>query len=85
MKPGDYMDCRITFDEKPVPHSKVKIWGHVGNKIFLQNAYTEDDGTVRFPISAPGPWLVSTIKTQRSKTVGAEWETFGSSLVFNID
>ena len=85
MKTGDYMDCRITFEGKPVPHIMVKVWGHVGNKIFLQNIYSEDDGTIRFPISAPGPWLVSTVKMQRSKTVGAEWESSWSSLVFNVD
>jgi uncharacterized GH25 family protein len=85
MKAGDYMDCTITWDGKPVPHIKVKVWGHVGNRIFLQNIYSEDDGTIRFPISASGPWLVSAVKMQRSKTVGAEWESFWSSLVFNIN
>lgn len=85
MKAGDYMDCIITWDGKPAPHIKVKVWGHVGNRIFLQNIYSEDDGTIRFPISASGPWLISTVKMQRSKTVGAEWESFWSTLVFNID
>ena len=79
------MDCTITWEGKPVPHIKVKVWGHVGNKIFLQNIYSEDDGTIRFPLSANGAWMVSTVKMQRSKTVGAEWESSWSSLVFNID
>lgn len=85
MKAGDYMDCIITWEGKVVPHIKVKVWGHVGNRIFLQNIYSEDDGSIRFPISASGPWMVSTVKMQRSKTVGAEWESSWASLVFNVE
>jgi uncharacterized GH25 family protein len=63
----------------------VKVWGHVGNKIFLQNAYTEDDGTVKFPISATGAWMVSTVKMERAKKAGADWESSWASLVFSVE
>ncbi|HWA34718.1 MAG TPA: DUF4198 domain-containing protein, partial [Cyclobacteriaceae bacterium] len=56
LKSGDYLECRLLWENKPAPHSLVKVWSHVGNRIFLQDIYTEDDGTIKFPISSKGPW-----------------------------
>jgi uncharacterized GH25 family protein len=85
MKSGDYMGCKILYEGKAVPHILVKVWGHVGNKIFLQNIYSENDGTIKFPISARGPWLVSTVKMEKSKSPEADWESSWATLVFNIE
>jgi uncharacterized GH25 family protein len=85
VKSGDYMGCRVFYEGKPVPHILVKVWGHVGNKIFLQNIYSEDDGSIKFPISASGPWLVSTVKMVKSKKPEADWESSWASLVFNVE
>jgi len=82
---GDYLTCKILYERKPVPHTMVKVWGHVGNKIFLQNAYTEDDGTVKFPISANGPWMVSCVRMEKSKDPKADWESSWASLVFSVE
>ena len=85
MKSGDYMGCQILYEGKAVPHTLVKVWGHVGNKIFLQNIYSENDGTIKFPMSASGPWMVSTVKMEKSKNPDADWESSWASLVFNIE
>jgi uncharacterized GH25 family protein len=85
LKPGDYLTVKILFEGKALPHALVKIWGHVGNKIFLQNTYTEDDGTVKFPISANGPWMVSTVRMEKSKDPKADWDSSWGSLVFNVE
>lgn len=85
MKSGDYMGCKVLYEGRAVPHILVKVWGHVGNKIFLQNIYSENDGTIRFPISAGGPWLVSTVKIEKSKKPEADWESSWATLVFNIE
>jgi uncharacterized GH25 family protein len=85
LKSGDYLTCKVLYERKPVPHTMVKVWGHVGNKIFLQDAYTEDDGTVKFPISANGPWMVSCVRMERSKDPKADWESSWASLVFAIE
>jgi uncharacterized GH25 family protein len=85
LKPGDYMSCKVTYEKKPAKHITVKVWGHVGNKIFLQNIYSEDDGSIKFPISASGPWMVSAVRMEKSKDPKADWESSWASLVFNID
>jgi uncharacterized GH25 family protein len=85
LKPGDYLTVQVLFEGKTLPHAMVKVWGHVGNKIFLQNTYTENDGTVKFPISANGPWMVSTVRMEQSKNPKADWESSWGSLVFNVE
>ncbi|MEQ8364549.1 MAG: DUF4198 domain-containing protein [Cyclobacteriaceae bacterium] len=85
LRSGDYMDCKIVYRGNPVPHALVKVWSHVGNRIFLQNIYTESDGMIRFPISNIGPWMVSSVKMVRSNSPKAEWESMWSSLVFEIE
>ena len=85
LKAGDYLGCQILYERKPSAHTLVKVWGHVGNKIFLQNAYTENDGTVKFPISANGPWMISAVRMERSKNPEADWESSWASLVFSVE
>lgn len=85
IKPGDNLAVKIVFNGKPLPHTTVKVWGHVGDKIFLQNAYTEDDGVVKFPISSSGPWMVSTVRMEKSIKVDADYESFWASMVFNVE
>jgi uncharacterized GH25 family protein len=85
LKSGDYITCTILFDGKPLPHQMVKIWNKIGNNSILQNAYTEDDGTVKFPISSKGPWMVNTVKMKASEKPGADWQSFWGSLVFGIE
>jgi uncharacterized GH25 family protein len=85
LKSGDYLSCKVLYEGKPSPHTMVKVWGHVGNKIFLQNAYTEDDGTVKFPISANGPWMISSVRMEKSKDPKADWESSWASLVFSVE
>jgi uncharacterized GH25 family protein len=85
MKTGDYLECRVFFQGKPSAHQLVKVWSHVGNRIFLQNIYTEDDGTLKFPISSSGPWMVSTVEMILSEKAGADYQSMWTSLVFGIE
>lgn len=85
LKSGDHMECKVYYRGNPEPHALVKVWSHVGNRIFLQNIYTESDGSIRFPISNTGPWMVSTVKMIRSASPKAEWESMWASLVFEIE
>lgn len=84
LKPGDYLDCKVYYEGKPAPHTLVKVWSHVGNRVFLQHIYTENDGGIRFPLSSGGAWMVSTVKMVRAQSDKAEWQSMWSSLVFGI-
>lgn len=85
LKSGDYLDCRILHNSRPLPHQKVKVWSFIGNRIFLQNLYTEKDGTLRFPLSSKGPWMVSSVVMEKSARPGADYESKWASLVFGIE
>jgi uncharacterized GH25 family protein len=85
LKSGDYLQCTILFEGKPSPHQLVKVWNKIGNTTFLQNLYTENDGTVKFPINSSGPWMVSTVKMIPSEKEGADWQSMWASLVFGIE
>jgi len=85
LKTGDYLQCTVWYDGKLMPHQLVKVWSKIGNTTFLQNIYTENDGTIKFPISTKGPWMVSTVKMIRSEKPDADWQSMWGSLVFGIE
>jgi uncharacterized GH25 family protein len=85
LKSGDYLQCTLLYEGKPSPHQLVKVWNKIGNTTFLQNLYTENDGTVKFPINSSGPWMVSSVKMILSEREGADWQTMWASLVFGIE
>ncbi len=85
LKSGDYLQCLVLFDGKPSAHQMVKVWNKIGNTTFQQNNYTENDGTLKFPISSKGPWMVSTVIMIPSEKPGADWQSFWSSLVFGVE
>lgn len=84
LKTGDYLQCKVLFEGKPAPHTLIKVWSRVRDNSFMQNIYTESDGTVRFPISTSGPWMVSSVKMIASEKEGAEYHSLWASLVFGI-
>jgi uncharacterized GH25 family protein len=84
LKPGDHLQCTVLYEGKPSPHQLVKVWNKIGNTTFVQNIYTEDDGTIRFPVSAEGTWMVSTVKMIPADKPGADWQSLWGSLVFGI-
>lgn len=85
LKVGDYLQCQVLFDGKPSSHTLVKVWSHIGEKIFLQNIYTENDGTLKFPISNKSPWMLSCVRMIRSEKDTAIYHSLWSSLVFGIE
>ncbi len=85
LKTGDYLQCTVLYDGKPSAHQLVKVWNKISGSTFLQNIYSEKDGTVRFPINAKGPWMVSTVKMVASDNAEADWKSFWSSLTFGIE
>lgn len=84
LKTGDYLQCKVYFEGKVLPHALVKVWSKINNTTFLQNIYTEKDGSVRFPISTRGEWMVSSVKMIKSEKAGAEYHSLWASLVFEI-
>lgn len=85
LKSGDYLECEVQYDGKPLPHQLVKVWSFIGNRAFLQPLYSENDGRIKFPISNTGPWMVSFVKMIPSTKPNADYESMWASLVFGIE
>ena len=85
LKSGDYLECEIQYEGKPLPHQLVKVWSFIGNRAFLQPVYTENDGRLKFPISNTGPWMVSFVKMIESGKPNIDYESMWASLVFGIE
>jgi uncharacterized GH25 family protein len=84
LKTGDYFQCNVFYEGKPAAHALVKVWSKIKDTTFLQNIYTEKDGSIRFPISTSGEWMVSSVKMIKSERVGADYHSLWASLVFGI-
>lgn len=84
LKIGDYMKCQVLLNGQLRKHALVKVWSSYNNTTFLQNIYTENDGTITFPIGTPGKWMVSSVTMAPSTKAGADYESKWASLVFEI-
>jgi len=84
LRTGDHLQCLVLYEGKPVPHALVKVWSRLNRTTFLQNMYTEADGTIRFPVSTKGGWMVSTVKMVPGEKPGTRWHSLWGSLVFGI-
>jgi len=84
LKTGDHLQCKVYYEGKPAAHTLVKVWSRINNTTFLQNIYTENDGSIRFPISTSGSWMVSSVKMIKSEKEGADYHSLWASLVFGI-
>ncbi len=85
LKSGDYIQCLVLFEGKPLPHALIKVWSRLNNTTFLQNLYTENDGTIKFPISTKGAWMVSTVKMISGDLPTSQYHSLWASLVFGIE
>lgn len=84
LKAGDYLECQVMLNGRVAPHALVKVWNRIEGTTFLQNIYTENDGTIKFPISAAGTWMVSSVAMMKSPTQGADYQSLWASLVFAV-
>lgn len=84
LKTGDYLQCKVFYEGKPAAHALVKVWSKIKDTTFLQNIYTEKDGSIRFPISTSGEWMVSSVRMIKSEKDGADYHSLWTSLVFGI-
>ncbi len=82
LKAGDQLTCLVLWEGKPAAHTLVKVWSRSGSNHFLQNLYSDQDGKIAFPVSHPGPWMVSAVKMIHAETEGAEYQSLWTSLVF---
>lgn len=84
LKAGEVIRFKILWQGKPLFGAKVKVWIKKDNRTGIQNIYTGQDGMIETRISSGGTWMVSVVKMIPSKNAQADWQRYGSSLVFGL-
>lgn len=82
LEPGESIKFRITYKGKPLFGARVNVWNLYNRQVFVQPAYSQQDGTIETTLSRKGVWMVSV----RHMVCGADtgWQGFGSTLVFGV-
>lgn len=83
-KKTEELKFKVLFHGKPLPFTQMKVWNRGEGKTFVQNMYTDKDGTLTTRLSNAGMWMVSTVKMVPSRQPTAEYQSFWGSLVFGI-
>ena len=85
LKKGDAVTFKILSEGKPAFGVKVRVWNRFQNRTTIQNIYTEKNGVIEMHISNPGAWMISVVKMVPTKEVGAEWQSYWTSLTFGVE
>lgn len=83
-KPGENMNFRLLFNGKPLEFTPLKVWNKKGERVLVQNIYTQKDGTMNTPLSNEGSWMVTAQKMIKSNEAGGGWQLYESSLQFGF-
>lgn len=79
---GGDVGVRLDFEGRPLPGSLVLAMS-LGTPQSALRAWTDDAGRARFPLAAPGPWLVTSVHmVAAAHSEIADWESFWASLTF---
>jgi uncharacterized GH25 family protein len=84
IRKGDELKFKVLFNGKPLGYTQVKVWNRGEGKTFIQNIYTEKDGTMTTRLSNAGAWMITAVKMVPSKEATADWQSYWASLVFGL-
>ena len=83
-KVGDALPVRVLFQGKPAAGLEVKAASTAPGSKPEVIGKTDANGMISVKLTAAGPWRLHTILMQRSPDASAEWESFWSTLTFEI-
>ena len=84
IKKGDELKFKVLFQGKPAAFAQVKVWNRGEGKTFVQNIFTEKDGTLTTRLSNSGMWMISSVKIIPSKQKFTDWQSFWATLTFGL-
>lgn len=85
VKRSESIKFKILWEGKPLFGARVRVWNRYEGQTAIQNIYSQKDGTVEFPLSNAGAWMVSVVKMVPSKKDGADWQSCWGSFVFGSE
>jgi uncharacterized GH25 family protein len=73
---------RVFFLGEKLKNARVRVWHRVNNKLSEQDYTTDDDGEVKFFLSATGEWMVSCVATAQDNNADDQWQTYWGSVTW---
>jgi uncharacterized GH25 family protein len=81
-KDGNFK-VKVFFMGEKLKNAKIKVWHKLDNKVSQQDYMTDDEGEIKFFLSAEGEWMVSCVKMVRLQNdPQAEWQSYWGSLTW---
>lgn len=82
--PGDTLNLRVTFDNKPLGGALLKAWHKRDRQTLVIRAKTDADGSTSFNLPYSGPWMISVVHMIPVTSMkDIDWDSFWSSLSFD--
>ena len=82
--PGDRLAWQITFDGKPLNNVLLKAWHKDGPQVSVVRARTDAVGQVTLAFPFAGSWLLNAVHMVPGDGVNVDWESYWSSLTFEL-
>jgi uncharacterized GH25 family protein len=77
---GSVISFKILFQNKPLTNAAIKIWHRVNNETIKQEMTSDENGTISFPVSTNGRWMVSCVKMIHIEDNPAvQWQSYWGS------
>jgi len=78
-----HFKVKVYFMGQKLKKAKVKVWHKLENKVSQLEYTTDDEGEIKFFLSAEGQWMVSCVKMVRlTNDLQAEWQSYWGSLTW---
>lgn len=83
-KPGDEVAFRVLLDKKPLKHVQLAALGKGNGRELDKHDRTDAHGEASFRLEMAGVWMIRLVHLRRCKEDVADWESFWSSLTFEV-
>lgn len=84
LAPGDELELTLLWHGEPLPGALVEAVARAAPEAVYRRR-TDERGTVRLPVGAPGFWRVAVVHMLEAEGREADWRSVWSTLTFEID
>ena len=80
------LNVKVLFQKKLLSNQSVIVWHRLNNKTIKEEYKTNEMGQIKFPVSATGRWMVSTVKMERIlNDPKVQWQSYWGSCTWGYE
>jgi len=74
---------RLTYLDTPLKDAQMVVWHEEGGRVNRRALRTDENGTITFPLTQEGNWMVSVVHMVRAtESDKADWQSYWGSFTF---